>query len=514
MSKWVWFSVCIGWCLGSLLYGLDTTIAADVQGSILESLGEIEKLSWVGSGFPMGSVATILLLGYCYGLFQIKWVYLGSIVLFEIGSAICGAAPTMDALIVGRVLAGIGGAGMYLGCLTYIAMFTSLKERSLYNALAGFCWGVGCILGPVIGGAFADSNATWRWAFYINLVLAAVSAPIYIFCFPRCDPHPNLIAKEKWKKVDWLGAFLMMTLICLLTIVLSFAGSTWRWQSGGSIALWVLFGLSLIAFSLQQTFAIFTTEEHRLFPVQFLKSRTLILFYFGTEAAGTGLFITIYYVPLYFQFTKDDSAIEAAVRLLPFITVVIFFIMFSGALLPMFAWYNAWYLISGAFILIGSSLMLRVTQTTHAAAIYGFEIIIAIGTGLSVQIGYSLASAKVKPHEVAQAIGFINVAQIGSVSIALSISGSIFQNMGFKHLQDSLAPYNFTESQLRLALSGAQSTLFSNSSAQVKELAIGAVTRTISSIYGLLIAAGVLMVMSAIFMKREKLQLTHSVAGG
>ena len=134
-NKWVWLSVCIGWCLGSLLYGimisrstilfivantdrpprLDTTIAADVQGSILESLGEIEKLSWVGSGFPMGSVATILLLGYCYGLFQIKWVYLGSIVLFEVGSAICGAAPTMDALIVGRVLAGIGGAGMYLG---------------------------------------------------------------------------------------------------------------------------------------------------------------------------------------------------------------------------------------------------------------------------------------------------------------------------------------------------------------------------------------------------------------
>lgn len=95
--------------------GLDTTISADVQGSILESLSEIDKLSWVGIGFPMGSVATILLIGYCYGLFQIKWVYIGSIVLFEVGSAICGAAPKMNALIVGRVIAGIGGGGMYLG---------------------------------------------------------------------------------------------------------------------------------------------------------------------------------------------------------------------------------------------------------------------------------------------------------------------------------------------------------------------------------------------------------------
>lgn len=63
----------------------------------------------------MGSVATILLIGYCYGLFQIKWVYMGSIALFEVGSATCGSAPTMNGLIVGRVLAGIGGAGMYLG---------------------------------------------------------------------------------------------------------------------------------------------------------------------------------------------------------------------------------------------------------------------------------------------------------------------------------------------------------------------------------------------------------------
>ena len=102
--------------------GLDTTIAADVQGPILESLGEIEKLSWVGIGFPMGSVATILLLGALYGAFEIKWLYLGSIILFEIGSAVCGSAPSMNALIVGRVIAGIGGAGMYIGCVQGMPM--------------------------------------------------------------------------------------------------------------------------------------------------------------------------------------------------------------------------------------------------------------------------------------------------------------------------------------------------------------------------------------------------------
>lgn len=108
-----------------------------------------------------------------YGTFEIKWLMIGSVTLFEIGSALCGAAPSSNALIIGRVIAGVGGAGMYLGALTYISIFTTFRRRTIYNALIGLCWGTGAILGPVIGGSFAGSSATWRWAFYINLPLAA-----------------------------------------------------------------------------------------------------------------------------------------------------------------------------------------------------------------------------------------------------------------------------------------------------------------------------------------------------
>lgn len=80
-----------------------------------EDLGEIEKLPWIGIGFPMGSVAVILLIGKLYGTFDIKWLYITAAIAFEVGSALCGAAPTASALIVGRVIAGIGGAGMYMG---------------------------------------------------------------------------------------------------------------------------------------------------------------------------------------------------------------------------------------------------------------------------------------------------------------------------------------------------------------------------------------------------------------
>lgn len=80
-----------------------------------QAFGDIEKLPWIGLGFPMASVAVILFVGRLYGLFNVKWLILTFIFLFEVGSAVCGSAPSLNALIVGRAIAGIGGAGMYLG---------------------------------------------------------------------------------------------------------------------------------------------------------------------------------------------------------------------------------------------------------------------------------------------------------------------------------------------------------------------------------------------------------------
>jgi hypothetical protein len=115
MSNLRWFVVCVGLYLTAFLYGLDSTIAADVQGPTLASLGELRLLPWVGTGFLLGSVATVSLFGSLYTKIEVKWLYLGSILTFEVGSAICGAAPNMQAMVVGRVVAGVGGSGVYLG---------------------------------------------------------------------------------------------------------------------------------------------------------------------------------------------------------------------------------------------------------------------------------------------------------------------------------------------------------------------------------------------------------------
>ncbi|KAE9366275.1 MFS general substrate transporter [Stipitochalara longipes BDJ] len=490
-----------------MLYGLDTTISASVQGPILASLGEIEKLAWVGIGFPMGSVSVILLLGWCYAVFQIKYLMIGSIVTFEVGSALCGAAPTMNAMIFGRVIAGIGGAGMYLGALTYVSTFTPLSSRAIYNALIGLCWGTGCILGPLIGGSFAVSSATWRWAFYINIPLAAVLSPVYIFYFPKHNPQPETSGPTKLARIDWVGAVLNATVFTLFQVVLTFAGSTWKWNAPGPIALWVVFGASLIAYIVQQIFSLFTTPERQLFPIHLLKSRTQVLLYIGTAASAAALSAGVYYVPLFFQFTRGDSAIRAAVRLLPFITITIFFVMLTGGLLPILGRYAPLYVLSGIFIVIGGALMHTVDVTTNTSAIYGYEVLMAIGIGSIMQVAYSVSVVKVKQHDVQNAIGFINVGQIGTMAIALSIAASIFQNRGLINLKEALQGYGFSELELRGALAGAQSAVLMGGNEAVKAKAVAAIVKTMDSIWIMTIVAGAVSFVSGMLMRWEKVVL-------
>ncbi|KAL9056708.1 MAG: hypothetical protein Q9162_002777 [Coniocarpon cinnabarinum] len=507
-SKYSWALCTAGLFLGAFLYGLDTTIAADVQASVYEDFLNIEKLAWVGVGFPMGSVGVILLLGFCCGLFDTKWVFIASLTLFEAGSALCGGAPNIDALIVGRVLAGMGGAGIYLAALTYVEAFTSIKERPLYNASMGLCWGIGAILGPVIGGAFSvNESATWRWAFYINLPLAGVSAPVYIFLFPNNNPAKQLTFLKKLVMVDWVGAVLNACVWVFFIVALTFSGADWAWSSGGSISMWVLFGASLIAFIVQQAFAIFTTKENRLYPVQLLKSRTMVLLYVATGACTACQGICIYYIPLLFQFSRGDSALKAAIRLLPFIIPTVFAMMFNGALMPVTKRYAPWYLGSGILILIGGVLLYEISPSTHTGAIYGFEVLCALGGGATFQIGYSVAAAKLRGRDIPAGIGFINVAQIGTFSIVLTMAGAIFQNIGYDNLKSSLAGYNLPEQTLRAALAGAASAAQDAFSGPQRELVINSVINTISKEFALVFVGGAVMMLAACAMRWEALEM-------
>jgi MFS family permease len=418
----------------------------------------------------------------------------------------------MNALIIGRVIAGIGGAGMYLGNLNLITINTSPRERPMYQGGLGVVWGTGTILGPVIGGAFADSGATWRWAFYINLVIFGVMG-WSLLLLPPFQPQPGVSAFTKLKQLDWVGAVLNAGIYVSFVLALTFGGSAWAWNSGRTIGTFVACLVTLIVFAVQQCFAIFTTPTQRLFPVEFLKSRSMILLHIATACAATALFVPVFYIPLLFQFVRGDSGLESAVRLLPFILLLIVFIMGQGIVMPLVGYYLPFFVWAGVFMIIGSALMYTVTSTTSASAIYGFSVLIAIGAGVTSQAAYSIAPAKVQPHQIAAAIGYINVAQIGGVVIALTISGAVFQNVAFNKLSHVLSGMGFTADDIRSAIAGSQSTLFEHLPTALRTEAIEAIVQAISKTYALVIAGGALALVTSVFLKWEKLFMEMGAGG-
>ncbi|KAH8645402.1 major facilitator superfamily domain-containing protein [Xylariales sp. PMI_506] len=501
-----WLLLCAAIYATAFLYGLDTTIAADVQSAVIETFDDITQLAWLGAGFTLGSVAVILPYGALYSKFSLKYLYIAGIVLFELGSVLCGAAPSMNALIVGRVIAGTGGTGMYLGVLNHISAFTTREERGTYITGIGFVWGLGACLGPVIGGAFSVSSATWRWGFYINLVVGAVTAPIYIFNLPNVHPAPGIPVWERVKNIDYVGSVLSAGMWVAFSIAFVFAGNIWEWQDGRTIATITVFSILTVAYMLQQYFLIFTTPETRSFPIHLLKFKIQTLTAICSATSYVALYIPVYFIPIYFQFVQNDSALEAAVRLLPFLLVAVAFNLASGFMLSKIKYYMPVYLVSGLLITLGGSLLYVYLQPgTPTAHIYGISVLLAVGTGMTIQIGYAVATLKVEPHDVASSISIQNVVQMGGTTIGLIIGVLVFESAAVRNISVALAGEGFSRAQIRAIVAGAQSVLFEQLSIDVKAKAILGITHAMQASFILVIVSGVMIVVSACLMKREKL---------
>ncbi|KAK6852072.1 MFS transporter [Apiospora arundinis] len=510
---WKWAAAVASLYIGALIYGLDGTIAADIQSAIIEQYGEVEKLTWIGTAFPLGSLCAILPGAALYSVFNLKIMFIGSIILFEAASALCGAAPNMNALIIGRAIAGVGGTGIFLGILNYFSLCTTEQERGRYISGIGVVWGSGAVLGPVVGGAFATSSAAWRWAFYINLVVAAICAPIYIFYLPPVTPNgaADKSITQKLKAMDWVGFVGSTGAAVSLTLVLTFGGSTWGWNEGRTIALFVVSGALIILIFAQQYFAFLTTSEARMFPPRhILLNKTQVLLNIVTAMAATNIYVPVYYIPLYFAFTLGDSELLAAVRLLPYICFLATLNMMSGALLPRVNYYWILYLIGGVFMTVGGAAMFTVTPETLSANVYGYSIILGAGTGLVFNLGFTVSGVTIMAKtgnglDLQRVISMQNLSQLGFQTLSLLIGGQIFQSLSFKNLSRVLGDMGLSDQEIRSGITGTRSALFSRLSPEIQQEAIAAITDAMSRVYILSIATGAITTICALLMKKEKL---------
>ncbi len=511
ITGWKW-TLAITAVLSSIfLYALDNTIVAAIQPVIVHDFSAVDKLSWLSVAFLLGATATNMLWGRLYEQYNSKWLYIFNVFLFELGSAICGAAPNINVMIVGRAICGVGGSGLYVGCMTLIAVTTTIAERPLYVSATGITWGLGIVLGPIIGGSFSQSRVGWRWAFYINLFIGGVCAPAWIFLLPSKDPRPGVSLKQRTKEVDYLGTVLLMTGLTCFILGVNWGGVMYPWDSGQVIGLLVAAGVLFVLLGIQQKWVVFTSVSRRIIPVQLFRSKSVLILFSATAASGSAAFIPIYFVPLFFQFTRGDDALQSGVRLLPLICVMVVVIMANGILMAKFGYYWPWYLLGGGLTVAGSALMYTVDSTTTESRIYGYTVLIGIGVGMFLQASFSVAQAVVKPEEIPPTIGFLTLAQFLGITLALAIANSVFLNESSSRIKE-ISP-DMSKVQIQAAIEGATNDFVQHLEPVTRAHVLAAIVGAIDKTYILVIAAGSWVSLMSLLMKKEKLFIAPAVGG-
>jgi len=334
-----------------------------------------------------------------------------------------------------------------------------------------------------------------------------------LFLIPSKNPFPNLSFWHRAKNIDWIGALLATVCLALFTLALSFGGNQFAWNSGVVISFFVVSGVLGILFMLSQTIIPGNTKQKRLFPAHYFLRKDMVLLSAATGAGTCAMFCAIYYIPLYFQFTRGDTAIMAAVRLLPLIVLAVFFTVGGGVALSMTGIYTPWYMAGGVFVIIGYSLLHTIDPTTSVSKVYGYLVLIGIGTGCFVQMGFAVAQAISPKIETEAAISFVSQGQLLGIIIGLAIAGSLFINGATNGLQQ-LFP-NLAASQVRDAIAGTDSGgLLQSLSPELQAQALDVIVSSMDRVFILGITAGAVAFVCGCLLTHKKLDMKAAAGMG
>jgi MFS family permease len=347
-----------------------------------------------------------------------------AILLFEIGSALCGAAPSSIAFIIGRSIAGMGAAGIFTGVTVAMVYTVPLRKRPVYQGIGGAVFGISSVVGPLLGGAFTD-HLSWRWCFYINLPVGAAVILVILFVFhiPKTSKSKGTL-KENLLKLDPLGNLCFIPAVVCFLLALQWGGSVYAWNSSRIIGLFVTSGILMISFIAVEIWK----QDLAMVPPRIIKQRSIAAATFYSLFSGAAMIIMVYYLPIWFQAAKNVSAIQSGIDTIPLVLALVVGSVIAGGLTSALGYYAPFMIISPIIMSIGAGMLSTFTPDTGSGKWIGYQILFGIGLGLGMQQPGMAAQTVLSKADVGVGIALIFFAQQIGGSIFATVAQNVLVN--------------------------------------------------------------------------------------
>ncbi|KAF3932607.1 hypothetical protein ABW20_dc0109963 [Dactylellina cionopaga] len=361
--------------------------------------------------------------GKIYTFYPTKWVFLIQILIFEAGSALCGWAPNSTAFIVGRAIAGAGSSGLFTGAIVMLTDAVPLHKRSSFMGAFGGIFGISGVIGPIMGGAFAQ-HSTWRWSFWINLPIGAVAWVVIFFITKASPAKKKLTIMERINQLDPIGtAIFLPSMICLL-LALQWGGTQYPWSDGRIIALLVIFAVTIIIFIGVQIWK----QDEATMPPRIIKQRSIAFGMWFAGCAGGGMMLFIYYLPIWFQAIQGVNATDSGIRLIPTVLSLVFGTITAGFAVRIWGYYTPFMIASSIIMSIGSGLLTTLTPSAPTGHWLGFQILYGLGLGWGMQQPAIAAQTVLERKDVPIGTSMVMFCQILGGAVFIAVGQSSFAN--------------------------------------------------------------------------------------
>ncbi|WP_407538566.1 MDR family MFS transporter [Deinococcus radiomollis] len=430
--------ILVGTLLGLFLAALDQTIVATALPRIAADLNGLSLYSWVTTAYLLASTALVPIYGKLSDIYGRKPILMFGIVVFLIGSALCGLSGEaflgnlfgggMMQLVVFRAVQGLGAAALTSVAFSIIADIFAPAERGKYQGLFGAVFGLSSVIGPLLGGFLTD-QVSWRWVFYVNLPIGLIALAFIASKMPR-------LASGLKPKVDYLGAVLIVIFSVPLLLALTFgADKTYAWTSAPVLSLFALSLVSLIAFLFVES-----RHESPILPLSLFKNPTFAWgvtarFFIGAAFLGAILFLSLYLVNV-----QGVSATAAGTATIPLTLGLIFGAVMSGQIASRIGYYKILIIIGLCFMMGGFLLLSTLNADTPYARVILYMIVLGLGIGPALPLFNLAIQNAVNPWEIGVATSsgqFFQ--QLGSV-LGTAIFGAVLSSGLSSQMSSNLAP--------------------------------------------------------------------------